>query len=313
LWGSHSGSGAPVPAGVAQKFGPAEQRRHLLGGEQLEPLSRRLLRTAAGLSLLLILVVANSLLHGDGENPLNPVAAAAERTENVPGGRLSLYIVYSSPATARSVTASGSGVFNSETDRSRVELEMNSPVTGPLRVVTITDGDHNYDGGDIVREKLPPGKEWVRTDSDEENGENSLDMDDSLRVLSSSGGVQVVGHETVDGKMTRRYRGEIQLAQLVEFLREEGKDDVADSYERIEGLAPTGISAEAWVDRNDMLRRFRMVMPMPGDPGEPPLTVDMRMDVFDYGIRPDIQLPDPDSVVDGPLDDDEAPAPASFS
>ena len=49
-------------------------------------------------------------------------------------------------------------------------------------------------------------------------------------------------------------------------------------------------------------------MPMPGDPGEPSLTMDMRMDIFDYGAQPNIQLPDTDSVVEGPLDSDEAPS-----
>jgi hypothetical protein len=37
------------------------------------------------------------------------------------------------------------------------------------------------------------------------------------------------------------------------------------------------------------------------------------MDLFDYGAQPDIELPDPDTVVEGPLDGEGAPAPASVS
>lgn len=269
------------------------------------------------LTVLLLLVLANSLLHHE-EEPLavNPVAAAAERVEKAGGGRMSLYFIYSSPATARSISASGSGVFNEETDRSRIALELKNPLTGEtIQMVQIQDGDVEYEGGALVAKMLPPGKEWVRTDkSDEpEEDEMPLNMEDSMELLDSSGKIHMAGHESVNGKMTRRYRGEVQLGDLIDLLREKGKDTEADAYERIEDVSPTQISAEAWIDRRNMLRRMRFVMPMPGDPGEPPLTIDMRMDFFAYGIKPDIQLPDPDSVVEGPLDENEAPSTSSVS
>jgi hypothetical protein len=306
LWGNHAGSGAYAPAGGAPSG----------GGEQLTPLSRRLLQAAALLSVLLLAVLANSFLHRE-EAPLqlNPVAAAAERVEKLGGGRMSLYILYSSPAVPQPIAASGGGAFNEETDRTRVSLSVTNPMTGEsIRVVQISDGEVEYDGGSLVAKELPPGKEWVRTlksDEDSEEDETPLNMEESLEMLDSSGAVKMVGHERINGKMTRRYRGEVKLGDLIDLLREKGKDVEADAYERIEGQAPTEITAEGWVDRRNMLRRMRVVMPMPGDPGEPPVTVDMRMDFFDYGAKPDIKVPDPDTVVDGPLD--EPPTSASVS
>ena len=107
LWGR----GGPVPAAPAGA--PASQssryargtRQSLFGEGPLEPLSRRLLQAAGALSLLLILVVFNSLLNNDGgESPFdpNPVAAAAQRTEEVPGMRMKLWMrvtTESSPPT----------------------------------------------------------------------------------------------------------------------------------------------------------------------------------------------------------------------
>lgn len=300
------GGGAPVPPGGDSS-----------GGNRLDPLSRRLLRVAGLLSVLLLLVLVNSLLHDEEDAlDLNPVAAAAQRVETVGGGRMSLYIVYSSPATARSISAGGGGVFNEETDRSRITLEVRNPLTGEsIRLVQIEDGDVKYEGGSIVAKELPPGKEWVRTDESEESEEDEtpLNMNDSMQLLDSSGDVHVVGRESVNGKMTRRYRGEVELGDLVDLLREKGKDVEADAYERIEGASPTQISAEAWIDRKDLLRRMRFVMPMPGEPGEPTVTVDMRMDFFDYGAKPDIRIPDPHSVVERPLDDDEAAVDSTVS
>jgi hypothetical protein len=275
------------------------------GGDRLEPLRRRLLQLAGMLAVLLLLVLANAFFDGE-EDPLgfNPVAAAAERSQRIPGARYSTYVVYSSPATGRSITATGRGAFNANTERSRSALEMSNPLTGQtLHVVEITDGDFEYLGGDLVEPELPPGKRWVRTEEGEvEEDDNPVDVQGAMQMLCSSGAIQMVGREPIDGRMTRHYRGEIQVAAFVDFLREEDEDEAADAYGGIEALSPTGISTEGWVDGKNLLRRFRLVMPTPGDPGEPPLTVDMRMDIFDYGAQPAIQLPDPGSVVEGPLD-----------
>jgi hypothetical protein len=259
------------------------------------------------LSLLLVLVLANSFLNDSGGERLefDPVAAAAERTQKCPGMRFSLYVVYSTPALPEPVTATGSGAYNGKTDRTRLTLELTSPVRGPLRLIQISEGDVNYQSGELVEDKLPAGKTWVRSEEsdDLQEDETPLNVEDSLRMLSSSGGFKVVGRESINGKSTRRYRGEIQLGELIDFLRGKGKDAEAEAYEEIAATSPTTISAEGWVDRKNMLRRFRMVLPMAVEAGEPAMTVDMRMDFFDYGAEPDIQLPDPATVAEAPLDE----------
>lgn len=265
--------------------------------------------------MLLFLVLVNAFFHEDeGGLELNPVAAAAQRVEKVSGGRMSLYFVYSSPAIPQPVAASGGGVFNEKTHRSRIAVRFRNPATGEqMRLVEIDDGDDKYEGGNIVEGVLPPGKHWVRTSKSEgsEEDETPLNMEDSMDLLDDSGQVSMVGHESVNGRATRHYRGEVQLGALVDLLRARGKDTEADAYEGIEGVSPVQITAEAWVDRKNLLRRMRFVMPMPGDPGQPPMTVDMRMEFFAYGAEPDIRVPDPSSVVDGPLD--EPPTAATTS
>lgn len=295
LWGGHEGGG---------NFSPPPPS----GGGGLTPLSQRLLRAAGLLSLLLLLVLANSLFHDDESGlELNPVAAAAQRVEKIDGGRMSLYFVFDSPAFPRAIRAAGGGVFNEKTHRSRISLHFANPLTGEqMHLVEIDDGDDKYEGGSVVEDALPPGKAWVRTSKSEESTEDEtpLDMEDSMALLDDSGRVQLLGRVTIDGKATCHYRGEVQIGDLVALLREKGKDTEADAYESIEGTSPVQISAEAWVDsKSHMLRRMRFVMPMPGENGAPPTTVDMRMDFFDFGAEPVIQVPDPDSVVDGPLDE----------
>jgi hypothetical protein len=330
LWGSYGKGGAPAPAPLTSSAtAPNRSLRSSAVGDlfdyqQLEPSSQRLLRLAGLLAVLLLLVLLNSALN-DGGSPgeptttvqpeLNPVAAAAERVEKLPGGRMSLYIVYSSPALPGPLAASGSGVYNEETERSRITLDMKNPLTGaPMQSVQISDGSVEYEGGNIIAEDLPPGKEWVRTEEEDEDGETSLSYEDSMELLTSPETFKLVGRESINGKMTHHYRGEVKIDELVDWLRERGADEKADAYEEIQDVTPTEISAEGWVDDKNLLRRLRMVTPMPAEEDGPPMTIDMRMDLFDFGAKPDIQLPDPASVVEGPIeDDDESAAPASVS
>ncbi len=309
LWGAASTAGSPPPAAPeATATTPGN------GGGSLEPLSRRLLQVVAVLSLLLVAVVANSALRGGGSaSELNPVAAAAARAEDYPGFRFNLYVVYSSPALPGPLSAQGDGAYNADTERTRVALSLGSSPAGPIKLVELSDNTYTYEKSSTDSAGLPPGKEWVRTEKDEGGEDAGLEFDEAMQILDRSGHVHVVGRQSVNGRMTRRYRADIAIPKLVELLREQGKGDAADAYESLEGLAPTGVSAEAWIDRKNTLRRMRFVMPAPGKDGAPPMTMDMRMDLFSFNAHPDIQMPDPDTVIDGPLDSSAAPTSASAS
>lgn len=250
------------------------------------------------LAVLLLLVVVNSFVNS-GDGGLSPVAVAAERAERTPGARFSMRIVYSAPSLGRAVTAIGGGAYNARTERSRIRLDLENPASGEnIHVLSVTDKKFSYTSGGTVEDVLPPGKKWVRKPSGVQDTDNPIDVQDSLRMLCSSGGVEMVGHERIGGVSTRRYRGEIELDEFVDYLRDAGKDEIADAYERIEGEAATAISSEGWVDSKNLLRRMRMVMPVPGEPGEPTMMIDMQMDFFDYGAHPRIRMPRPADVVD---------------
>jgi hypothetical protein len=244
----------------------------------------------------------------------DPVAAAAKRLETT-SARMSLNAVFSSPALPGPLIASGTGAYNARTGRGRTTLDLTIPNTGePIRAIEISDDEFEYEGGDSLEGDLPPGKEWVRTKKESGDDEAEVDFGEAMEMLSSTARTRLLGRESINGTMTRHYRGEITIGELVDFMRKEGKEAKADAYQRLQGRVPTQIRIEGWVDDQNRLRRMRMVMPMPGDPGEPPITGSMQINFFAFGSEPDIQVPDPDTVVEGPLEDDEgAPAPASVS
>ena len=71
-------------SGFSAEYGNASRYTTLTVLGVTNPLSRRLLQLAGLLSLLLIAVVVNYLLH-DGSDAINPIAEAAKRTAAMPG------------------------------------------------------------------------------------------------------------------------------------------------------------------------------------------------------------------------------------
>lgn len=267
-------------------------------------LPRRLLQLA-GLLLLVpaLLVLANSFLDGE-ESPLNPIAAAAEHTQNEPGGRYTMEATYTSDSLPKPTVAHGWGAYDTETDLSKATLKLTSPSGEPIAIEFVGDSTSFYVRGDKITADLPGGKEWMKIEpflghSQQEAMLGDTSAGSSLEMLSSVGGdVQRLGRAKVRGVTTEHYRARYSLSDYSELLREEGKGDLAEQYEKEYALNPSSPLVEAWIDAKDLLRRFRMVMTLPTDPGKPALTTEMTMDFFDFGARPQIVLPDSDQVFD---------------
>jgi hypothetical protein len=268
----------------------------------LEPLSRRLLTLAALLSVLLIAVVVNSALRSDG-NPLNPIAAAAVRTQSAPGARFAIEAIYTSAALPQAVVAHGSGAYNARTGRSRATLEVPSPA-GTQRIEPVGDQRTIYTRSEAISSELPPGRPWLgvepwmgRSESaalvSSESTAGQLEM---LRAVASD--VQSVGEESVRGIPTHRYRGRIELDRYSQLLRQEGKAGSAREYEQLAKQMPGPLEVEVWIDDEGMARRLREVMTLPSASGRPPVTMDMRVDLFSFAAAPSVKLPASDEVFD---------------
>lgn len=313
LWGSYGGGSQPAsvrpvsasPAGPSSSSSAAVSQAStwIAGGEPLEPLSRRLLQGAGFLSFLLIAVLANSFLQSSEENPLNPVAAAAERTQAEPGARFAMKALYTSPALPQPMTASGHGAYSSETGRSAMTLKMDLPQVGATTMEMVGDGTTMYMRMDKFLGQLPGGKEWIEVDpfggvSEEELMAGGGDAESSLQMLSATGGVEEMGREKVRGVATQRYRATLDLAAVGEVLRDEGKDEMADQFDEYVAMGPSAPTVEVSIDAKEIVRRFRMVMEIPATDGDPSMTMDMRMELFDFGAEPEIELPDSSRVLD---------------
>ncbi|HEX6456688.1 MAG TPA: hypothetical protein VF009_09245 [Solirubrobacterales bacterium] len=274
--------------------------RHGTGGD-LEPLSRRALQAAGVLSLLLILVVLNSLLNGgESESPFNPnpVAAAAERTEEVPGMRMNLTVQVRSESSPP-VTIAGKGVYNGEDNLA--EIAYSGTVQGkPMNFDAVLSGDAWYFRYPQLADKMPEGKEWIKLEGfpgqKDESTPGVGSPDESLRMLRTTGSVRRLGVAKIGQVRTTRYRVTMTPAGLVEGLHAQGKDELAEQVEKVESQMVGPVHAEVFITPGGMLRRMRTLSAQQVD-GKV-VSTEIRADLFDFGIHPDIQIPDDSQVLD---------------
>lgn len=263
----------------------------------------RLWQVVIGLAILVVAlaVLASQLGGGDGGGSLNAIAAAAERTQRESGGRATMHSVVTLPGRSGSISITGQMVFDTETGRSRVVMEVPDPDSDDLvEMEVVGDGAHFYLHSDLFG-SLPGGREWMGLDFSsfglEPNTElpTNGDAKGELELLEAvTGDVQKLGKEDVRDVQTTRYRGTIGVSEQAQRLREEGGEDLA-SYVEEQG---TPVRVEVWIDADGLVRRSRLIRsgPSPDDKGS--MTTDVRIDFFGFGDVPEIDVPDQSEVFD---------------
>jgi hypothetical protein len=273
-------------------------------GPGSEPSRRRpFWRAVAGLAILIVALVAFAWQQGgdsDGDGPLNAIAAAAERTQNEPGGRSAMRAVFSSSTPSESFTISGRGVFDAE-GRTRSILTFRRPESEELVEMQMIGDEatmYMYMSSDLFG-SLPGGRKWMGLDLSLLGGSDAPlpadgDAMGELAILETvADDVQKLGEEDVRGVSTTRYHGEVDVSERTEQLREEGAEKLASEIEE-----DPPMQIEVWIDSDGLVRRMRYVKAERGEDGEKAPATDMRVDFFDFGIEPEIELPDSNEVFD---------------
>lgn len=247
------------------------------------PRSRRLWQVVAGLGILAVALAVFAWPNGgDGGSggPLNAIAAAAEKTQQEPGGRALMHSTITTPGHSTPFTITGHMVYDAE-GRTRMAITApHTPKGGSMKMDGVTDGNAMYMRSSRFG-SLPNGAKWMKLDlslgDDQETPvPASVDVKGELALLEGADDVQKLGKEDVRGVPTTHYRGTIATAD------EEGSP----------------FHVEAWIDADKVVRRMRLVHSEPSDKGDGTTTIDMRMDFIDLGLEPKIEVPDPSEVFD---------------
>lgn len=234
-----------------------------------------------------------------GGGPLNAIAEAAVKTQHEGGGRAAMRAVVTEPGRSEPFTIIGRVVYNADGVARGTATVPDSESSGSVKVEYVQDGTKMYMRSSRFG-TLPEGRDWMGLDlSFGEGFDSSLpagsDAKGELELLEqATGGVDKVGKENVRGVPTTRYRSTISPSESAKRWREEGAEKTA-SYAEKRGVP---LRVEAWIDAAGLVRRMRVVQLRPEQAGEGPKSMDMRIDFFDFGFEPEIEVPDPSEVFD---------------
>jgi len=273
-----------------------------VNAEGRPPRRRRFWLLGVGLGVLVVaalLLASQQGSGGGGGGPLNAIAEAAVKTQAEGGGRAFMRATIAGGELSKPIVMTGRLGYDAD-GMSSGTISFPNPKTGKVvKMEAVQDKAHVYMRSSLFG-TLPEGREWMGLDLSfgdeiETPVPGGSDAKGELELLEKvSGGVDEVGKEKVRGVMTTRYRGRISVSDNAKRLRELGADTLASDVEKV----GSPVQIEAWIDSKGLVRRMAVAQTKPGEEGKAPVTVDMRIDFFDFGYEPEIEVPDSSEVFD---------------
>lgn len=248
---------------------------------------------------------------------LDPVSAAATKTQQAGPARIRFAIAFSGPQSQGStVRLRGIGAVDgtssevsfrlgSMLDQMGIPSAMLPKLThSSLKEVALEqDGDYViYVRVGFLSSQLPGGKQWVKLDVSKLGKAAGLDVTklfsgsqfqptDLLSMLKGEGAtIHKLGPATVGGVATTHYRVKVDVAKA---LQSKGLTSPL-----LSGLAARmkTTSEDVWIDKNGLVRRIRGSYGI--TKGGQSAHVSMTMDLFDYGAHLSIAAPPSSEVFD---------------
>ena len=200
------------------------------------------------------------------------------------------------------VGGSGSGVFNTGPSRSG-QLSMKIKIQGAsVPLDSVITGNVLYIRSSVVSQQLglSQDKQWVKLDLGQLAQQRGIDLSSlanasptpasALSYLRGSSNVQELGHESVDGVDTTHYRVTVDLERAA--ARSSGSE--RRSLKRvIQTSGATRLPIGVWVDAKGFVRRVHYAQREAAG-----RSVDITMNLHDYGPSVTIKPPPADSVAD---------------
>jgi hypothetical protein len=249
---------------------------------------------AAALAALAAAVVSAGC-GGGSALALDPVAAAATKTQQAGAAHIRLTLAFSGPR--RHVTVTGHGSI----DGTSSELSLGS---GSVREISLEQqGDYLlYLRAPFFEARLPGGKQWIELNLSKLGQEAGLGLadlmsgsqvspGDLLSMLKAEGTkVQKLGAATIDGAATTHYRLTVDLAKAMEAK------GLTSSSPLLAGLAArlSTVPVDVWIGNDGLLRRIQVAL----GSSHSRRHLGLRMDLYDYGADIAIAAPPSTDVFD---------------
>lgn len=218
------------------------------------------------------------------------------------GAGYQIAIKVTGTAAGHTVNVTGTGAFDQAAHAGRLTMNMSLPALGGenLQIDSVILGTHVYlKLPASLAGKLPGGKPWLELNlSDlsksvgiqglsslaDDPGESPAHLVALLRS-ASTGGVQGLGRQTIDGLSTTGSRATIDLSKVVDTLpapQQPSASSAIASIEKLTGLHYLPITA--WVDSSGHVRRI--LLAETGRVEGQPFSENVQLDFVKYGPEP---------------------------
>lgn len=269
-------------------------------------------RLAAGLALAAL----GAVLAGCGvSGTIDPVASAATKSENAGAARMTFSATISSPSLAagKDLTMTGSGVVAHDEaamtlDMSQLLQQSGAPAgtDGTAKEVYLTQGGDSIIYMEMgMLGKLPGGKHWIEINLSKAgrslgvdfsklmSGPTATNPAEMLSMLkATSGQVDNLGSETIDGDVTTHYRATVDLAKAAKL-----RGISSGALQQLTGQGvPTQVPEDVWIGSDGLVRQFRMSYATTTN--NAPVTTTMTIGLSDYGTAVTVTAPSADDVFD---------------
>ena len=267
-------------------------------------------RMRRALLMLAALAVTGALTACGVSSTVDPVAAAASKTEQSSGYHVEIDSTMTSGGIQLRMNGTGSFSGNEgELDMDMAEAYQSTNMSaGPditMKARYLTEGGDpvmymNLSG---LAGILPGGKTWVRIDMQKAGEAMGVDFSQlmgganqnpaqSLDMLKGSGDFAEIGTETLQGVTTTHYHGTIDLQKAAQ----EGGAASAAIQRLIDLGAPSQYPIDVWVDDAGFVRRYQMFLDEQFN--SKAASVAMTVNMSDYGTAVDVSAPPADQVFD---------------
>jgi hypothetical protein len=254
-----------------------------------------------GAAAVAVLVVA--LYLRGGSDSLNPVAQAAERTARTPGAKVAMEMSFSVDGSSSPLVANGSGAFNGRTGRTELTMTEAVPGHGSVQIDAVGNERFSYVRSSVLAAELPPGNEWLGMEPflghspQTAFGTNGGAQATIEGLEAVGGGVVKMDQQTVRGHLTTRYKGSIDVAREAQLFGERGEKALQKEFEVLAEKEPAPAPVEVWIDEKGLVRQIRTEQQVGASDG-PNVTLEQRMQFYDFGAKPKIKLPPKRRVFD---------------
>ena len=233
---------------------------------------------------------------------LDPVAAAATKTQQAGGARVRFAIHFA--GANRSAAITGAGTIDGESSKLTFEAAPGSALSqlggGSMQVISLQqNGDYVlYLQLGALASQLPGGKHWVELDVSKLGKSAGVDLGkllsgsqiqpgDLLSMLEAEGAkIRNLGSATVDGAATTRYHVTIDTAKALE------SNGLSSPLLAGAAAAVPTVPVDAWIGKDGLLRRIKIAAASAQG------RFGMTMDLYDYGAQISVAAPPSSAVFD---------------